>query len=172
MERFIKTAAWLGQFAFAVLIGYGVRSCSVRPITLASQSPDYKWRVYLVERPRMIDRNFEIEMEDIKSKNKRTVFRSPDEGAPGSERMIWSLDASRVLLLGGKFFVTEGATISTGEQLYLMMDIATGKIWCNASQQNRHPSFGLEDVGAISWLGWTPPPNQPLRPARADGKGS
>jgi hypothetical protein len=57
-------------------------------------------RVILVERPTFIARNFEVWLENIDSGRERTVFRSPDAGRPvGSERIVWSVDGSRFLLL-------------------------------------------------------------------------
>jgi hypothetical protein len=111
----------------------------------------------LVERPGF-DRNFELRLTQVRTGEARTVFQSPDEGRPsGSERIVWSADGSRFLLLGRHFFVTERAKLAGGEQAYLMMDVRSGQQWCNASQQPRLPGFGVDELRAVKWLGWAPP---------------
>src|SRR5688500_9258366 len=57
-------------------------------VTLVSLSPDEQQRVWLVELPVWMDRNFELRVEDLRTGSTRTLFRSPDEGRPvGSERI-------------------------------------------------------------------------------------
>jgi hypothetical protein len=124
---------------------------------LSSLSPDDSLRLTLLERRLDIDRNFQLTIEDVKSGRTRVIFRSPDEGRPvGSERVIWSADSSRFVLLGRHFYVKESANLSSGEQAYLLMDVPSGRIWCNAEQQSRYPGFEMKDLAATSWLGWTP----------------
>jgi hypothetical protein len=38
-----------------------------------------------------------------------------------------------------------------------MMDVRSGQLWCNATQQSAHPGFGIAELRAIRWLGWAPP---------------
>ncbi len=128
-----------------------------RSVTVNSLSPDDALRVVLVEWSSYFDRNFEVRLEEVSTRRARVVFRSPDEGRPvGSERVVWSTDGSRFLLLGRHFFVTDRGRLSTGEQAYLMMDVRSGQVWCNASQQSRYPGFTVEELRAVRWQGWEP----------------
>lgn len=118
--------------------------------TLQSLSPDDETRVRLIDTHGYIDRNFELWIEHPLHTSPRKVFRSPDEGRPeGSERIVWSPDSQRFVLLGRHFYTVDEAKLPNGEQLYLMMDVSTGQIWCNATQQSRYPNFALADA---PWL--------------------
>jgi hypothetical protein len=141
-------------------LGFVLRGCLVldRRLTLTSLSPNDTLRVMLVERPTFIDRNFEVRLENIDSSRERTVFRSPDEGRPvGSERVVWSADGTRFLLLGRHFFVSDQGKLSSGEHAYLMMDVRSGRLWCNSRQQSELPGFGVEELREVRWLGWSFP---------------
>lgn len=111
--------------------------------TLISESLTKAYRVSIVEAPGLIDRNFEVLMERNDG-FKTSIFRSPDEGAPGTERIIWRRDHSQFVLVGRKFLVDNGPRIPM-EVLYLMYDIPTGKVWCNASQKDA-PRFTMENL--------------------------
>jgi hypothetical protein len=142
----------------AAAAGFTLRGCPIfeRPVTLTSLSPDDRWRVVLVERPAWIDRNFTVRLEDIDTGSSRVVFRSPDEGGPvGSERVVWSADGSKFLLLGRYFVTDDAGQLPTGEQAYLLMDVRSGQIWCNSPQQSQFPNFDIKELHAIKWLGWS-----------------
>lgn len=127
------------------------------PVTATSLSPDMAWRVTLAERPAFIDRNFELHLEDMRTKQIRIVLVSGDEGRPtGSERIVWSADSSRFLVLGRRFYALQGAPLASGEQLYAMMDVRSGKIWSNSGTHRDMPRFALHEVRAIQWFAWTP----------------
>jgi hypothetical protein len=154
-----KFAAWIVVFLFGGLIGTGVRGCTLffPQTTVPSMSPNDNLRVMLRERRLDIDRNFDLLLEHVEERRSRIVFRSPDEGRPvGSERFIWSADGSRFLLLGRHFYAANAPRLSGEEQPYLMMDVSSGKIWCNASQQSEFPAFTVDDLRNVSWVGWTP----------------
>ena len=153
----------IGMTAVLVLIagtlGFALRGCTLfnPPNTLVSLSPDDRWRVTLIERRLDVDRNFQLRLEDVKTGKVRVIFRSPDEGFPvGSERIVWSADGSRFLLLGRHFYKADATRLSSGEQLYLMMDLQSGKISCNGHQQSDYPAFSIDDVRATTWVGWSP----------------
>jgi hypothetical protein len=101
----------------------------------------------LLDRPRFIDRNFVVRVEDCQTHDSFVIFSSPDEGMPiGSERFLWSKDSAQLLLVGKHFVVHEGAELETGESLYLLYDVASGVVWCNARQQSSFASFGLAEL--------------------------
>lgn len=162
---------WVAALSLAAAAGFALRGCLdfSRPVTVSSLSPDDSLRVSVVERTGFlrIDRNFDVWLEKVTSGQSRIVFRSPDEGKPiGSERVVWSADGSRFLLLGRHFDITDRGKLSTGEQAYLMMDVQTGQLWCNASQQAHYPGFGVQDLRPVKWLEWAPaePVAAPARP--------
>ena len=79
-------------------------------------------------------RNFSIRLEDLARDEEVTIFRSPDEGGPpGTERLIWSKDGTKLLLVGRHFFVKEDLFLDNGDQLYFLHDLPTGKSWCNSA---------------------------------------
>jgi len=163
--------------AVAVGIGVGIVGAStvrfwgpIEQVTLTSLSPVDRVRVSLVEKPRgPVDRNFELRI-DGSGVSPKTIFESPDEGAPaGSERIIWASDSSRFVLVGRHFFVKAAARLPEGETIYLMYDIPTGRLWCNSSQQSRVPSFGLDELAGVHWQQQFQPPSAPE--GRAGGAG-
>ena len=157
--RVMRTAAVMALLLIGGVAGTAVRGCALvfPQVTMSSLSPNDQWRVILAERRLDIDRNFVIQLEEVKSGRVRTVFNSPDEGRPvGSERIIWSVDSRRFLVLGRHFYGSNAARFSTGEQPYLLMDLPTGKAWCNAGQQEGLPEFGREGLDETKWFGWTP----------------
>ena len=155
-----QSAVLTAILLLGAFLGFGVRSFWLidPPTTVTSLSPDDKWRVILVERRLFIDRNFHVRLEEVETGQTRTIFQSPDEGRPiGSERFVWSQDASRFLLLGRHFYRCDSAALPSGEQAYLMMDLNSDQIWCNAGQQTQFPEFGTDEIAAINWIDWTPP---------------
>jgi hypothetical protein len=119
-------------------------------VTLVSLSPDDKTRVWLVELPQLIDRNFELRLESVeKPGTMRTVFRSPDEGRPvGSERVLWSGDGRKFVLLGRHFYTERNAALSNGEQLYLLYDLDTTELRCNATQAST-PRVTIDEARSL-----------------------
>ena len=136
-----------------ILLGFGGARFGEQT-TLVSLSPDEATRVWIVERSHWIDRNFEVRVEDMKTQKMKTVFTSPDEGRPiGSERVVWSTDSSRFLLLGRHFYALPESRLPSGESLYLLHDQKSGKIWCNATQQQSFPPFSPNDLVKTTWAG-------------------
>jgi hypothetical protein len=125
-------------------------------ITLQSLSPDGSHRVTLRELPAFLDRNFALELVDPRTGQSNQVFRSPDEGQPGSERIIWSEDSTRFLLLGTNFSTLSQASLPSGEQIYVMYDTVAGTLRCNASQQDKYLPFTTNDLASYKWLGFRP----------------
>ncbi|HYG35203.1 MAG TPA: hypothetical protein VEC99_10485 [Clostridia bacterium] len=123
-------------------------------VTLQSQSPDGSRRVILRELPGFMDRNFSLVLENLRTGQTNEVFSSPDEGLPGSERIVWSEDSTRFLLLGTNFHTLNHADLPGGEQLYLVYDTVSGSLCCNAAQQSKYESFTTNDITATKWMGF------------------
>ena len=126
-------------------------------VTLISLSPDDRSRVHLIETNGWIDRNFQLRLERLDGRliggPIETLFPSPDEDIPiGSERILWSPDSRRFVLVGRHFLTRDGTPRMGGESLYLLFDLESGKLWCNASQQSGpgYPTFEARDA---AWAG-------------------
>ena len=48
-----------------------------------------------------------------------------------------------------------------GEQLYLMYDLSTEELWCNARQQSQYPAFGAKELAEVEWNERIEPPAPP-----------
>ena len=115
-------------------------------VSTSSVSPDGKLRADIVERSfRFIDRNFRVRIVDDQG-NSRFVFRSPDETTSdvSQERLLWSSDSKQVMLVGN-FFARKGAEFDDGQFLYLLYNVDTGEVWCNADQTDL-PPFDEKDL--------------------------
>jgi hypothetical protein len=115
-------------------------------VTTSAVSPDGQYRAELLDRKaHMIDRNFRVRVVDADGRP-RIVFDSPDESPNGigQERFLWSQDGQRLLLVGHRFWVRDGAELTNGELLYLLYDVESGAVWCNSDQQG--PPFDLAEL--------------------------
>jgi hypothetical protein len=138
----------------ALLLLFAVSGCRRENISLSSSSPDGAYRVEMVEYVGRLDRNFYLRLHRMADKSVSTLFESPDEGRPvGIERIVWSRDSWQFVLLGCHFFVTDTAQLTNGEAAYLLYDVKSGKLRCNAVQQSQYPKFSREDLKGIDWNG-------------------
>ena len=174
LKRYIAYAL----FALAgFLLGWWSVRTTPADVTTSLLSPNEKMRAVLVEHPlSFIDRNFRVYLEKTENPGALSseLFRSPDEGRPiGSERFLWSGDNTRILLLGRHFFVKPEVQLRNGESLYLLYDVPSGRIWCNASQQDRYPHFGEEELSGYNFGGTAKIENEfrEQRPAAGSAKG-
>ena len=67
--------------------------------------------------------------------------------------IVWAKDSSQFVLLGRQFYVVEGARLTNGESLYLLYDIRSGQLWCNANQQDKAENFSPKNLDGIAWGG-------------------
>jgi hypothetical protein len=81
---------------------------------------------------------------------RQVVFKSPDEGPRGGERLVWSRDGRYVLLLGRHLVATDDACLASGEALYLLVDTRTKAIASNA-EQTRHRRFSLQELASMDF---------------------
>lgn len=120
-------------------------------VSLKSMSPDGRTQVEIVEITGRLDRNFYVRLTDVQRGIATNIFYSPDEGSPSTERIVWSRDSSRLLLLGREFFVEEQGRMPDGQQLYLLYDHKSGNLRCNATQQDRYGGFNRDDLATSDW---------------------
>lgn len=122
-----------------------------------SLSPDDQYRVRILDRALpSVDRNFEVRVERRDGGRETTVFQSPDEAPIGRERIVWSEDGTRFVVLGRGFFVRDRPKSDDEEVLYLMVEVASGKVWCNSRQQTAYPPFACKDLPPMRWGGPCP----------------
>ncbi len=148
--------------ALAGLVGFGMGMlCQMvsagRTTTTTRLSPDETLRARLVEvSPTWsIDRNFRIDLESLIDGTTKTIFHSPDEGRPaGSERLIWSKDGKRLLVVGRHCYVKDDLFLDNGDQLYFLHDIPSGKSWLNSDGNSDLPPLR---AGTIEGIEFTEP---------------
>ncbi|HSL50634.1 MAG TPA: hypothetical protein VK878_16305 [Candidatus Deferrimicrobiaceae bacterium] len=140
-------------------------------LTASAASPDGRMVVQLVDSGRpFLDRNFSIRLRGP-SGWWRHIWFSPDEGAPGGERFLWSRDGRHVLLIGPNFFARPESCLASGEFLYLHIDTRTGAVRSNATQ-SAGPRFALADLAGVEFTapldagGW--PVRMPGGPTRCE----
>jgi hypothetical protein len=123
-------------------------------VALVSLSPDDNWQVRLIDHMPWVDRNITMELVDLSDHSAATIFYSPDEDYPiGSERIVWSPDSSRFVLLGRHFtFCPESCRLPTGEIAYLLYDLRSRTLRCN-SQQQTFPPFKVEELDWVPGAG-------------------
>jgi hypothetical protein len=139
-----------------LLVGFAAGQLTARfaawfhQVALVSLSPDDKWQVRLIDHNPWFDRNFQLELVDLSDDSVATIFDSPDEDRPiGSERIVWSPDSSRFVLIGRHFAdCPETARLPTGEIAYLLYDLKSRALRCNSRSQTL-PPFKVEE---LDWL--------------------
>ena len=139
-------ATWVGVFT---MVG------GIPHISVSSRSPDGAVVADVYETDWAVDRHFQVRLTRYWLgiiPIRRVVYRSPDEGARGGERLLWSRDGRHLLLVGPHLFGTPDACLSSGDMLYLLVDGRTGAA---ASNQYRtdlgYPRFSLHDIAAMEF---------------------
>ena len=151
MKRILITTMIAGPLGLG--LGFVLATLGGERTTTSRLSPDETLRASLVERNvRGIDRHFQIRLENLTDQTTRTIFHSPDEGTPeGTERLIWSKDGKKFLLVGRHFFVKEDLFLDNGDQLYFLYDVPTGKGWNNLAQSNAIPALKAEMIRDVEF---------------------
>jgi len=146
-----------------VLLALLVAGCSSAVDTLKERGPGVGHRVTLVDYSGFLhlDRNFDLKVDG------ETIYHSPDEGPP-AERVIWSQDGQRFLLLGKNLLTHYGWELENGQTVYLMYDIPSRKLWCNTSQRPVE-QVPLEELKATRWAERLPA-LKPMEPPSKDQK--
>ena len=133
MEAIIRSKAFL-------LLTVALVACveNSTKVTYTSNSPSGRYRVEILENVHSMDRNFRLFLTDTHSNNiPKLLFISPDESRPPSERAIWSKKEDSFLLVSSNVLVDSSLRIFSGENLYLLYNLNTARLWCNAAQSER-----------------------------------
>jgi hypothetical protein len=137
----------VASYSIAALVGFALAfAFQGLPVgagtTVTRLSPDETIRARVVETSPSwgLDRNFQLRLDRLTDGGSTTIFRSPDEGRPyGTERLIWSKDGTKLLLVGRHFFVKDDLFLDNGDQLYFLYDVPTQRGWCNADVPTQFP---------------------------------
>jgi hypothetical protein len=152
MKEFRRVIAYFVVGVACIGVGWELRPFLGQRTTMTRLSPDETLRASLTERAFGIDRNFQIRLENCVTDETTTIFRSPDEGRPyGSERLIWSKDGTKLLLVGRHFFVKEDLFLDNGDQLYFLYDVPTGRSWYNTDALSTNSPLKAEMVEGVEF---------------------
>ena len=97
---------------------------------MSSRSPDGSILADVYETGFAVDRQFQVRLTKYwlgVIPIRHVVYSSPDEGAPGGERLVWSRDGRHVLLLGPNLVGTEASCLSSGDVCYLLVVIGRNR---------------------------------------------
>ena len=118
--------------------------------TLVSNSPDGDYQIIVRERGRFIDRNFRVVLVDRKTGVERVIFDSFDQSPTITrERFVWTHDSSKVALTGDRYYATPEASLANGEIVFLMYDVKSDKLWCNADDDRRYERLSAQEAVSI-----------------------
>ncbi len=147
-RRLLSFAAWLAVIGGVFTAGVGLPHVSV-----AARSPDGTAVAEVYETDWLVDRHVRVRVKTLwlgVIPVRRVVFHSPDEGARGGERLVWSRDGRYVLLLGPRLFGTPDGCLASGEVLYLLVDTGTWAVVSNSSRPLL-PRFSLQDLAGLDF---------------------
>ncbi|NEO82758.1 MAG: hypothetical protein F6J87_00630 [Spirulina sp. SIO3F2] len=102
-------------------------------ITLISTSPNTRARVFIIEQ-RFMFRSIELRLQK-KGENTISIFIAETKDPPGAERVIWSKDSSKFILLGRNFYGIESYPeqfrSQNGELLYVLYNLNANQKYCH-----------------------------------------
>jgi hypothetical protein len=153
-----KVRRWLCVIAgvLATWIGVLTMAGGIPHVSVSSRSPDGNVVADVYETDSLVDRHFQVRLTRYLLgivPIRRVVYHSPDEGARGGERLLWSRDGRHLLLVGPHLFGTADACLFSGDMLYLLVDARTGATASNASQTGlRYPRFSLHDIAFMDFV--------------------
>jgi hypothetical protein len=124
-------------------------------VSLSAPSPDGRIVAEVHEVPAFGERHFVV---SLKTKDQegtthyKDVFRSPDQGPPESECLLWSTDGRYLLFLGtGLGAMRQEAYLPSGEVLYLLVDTEKDIVYYNTTQVRPERPFTVDDLAEIEF---------------------
>jgi hypothetical protein len=144
----------LRALVLALVLLTGLRVLAGLPyVVVSARSPDGRMLAELVETDWFIDRHFKVRLTTRwlgTIPRRKTLFRSPDEGPRGGERLLWSREGRYLLLVGPNLSTVAEACLASGDKLYLLVDTSTGSMRANADQ-TRHARFSVGDLAGMDF---------------------
>lgn len=104
-------------------------------------SPNGRHRV-VVEEPsfRFLDRNFRLVLTTGPTGAPTPICQSSDQSPLiRKERFVWSPDSRYLALVGDRYFVVDGSAFNNCESLFLVYDLDSNTVYCNADNDGRFP---------------------------------
>jgi hypothetical protein len=157
LAYYFTSRRWLRGVILALAIPFFLLlGMNLLRVSASARSPDGRVLAEVYELPSFLDRNFIVR---IKTKGRwgipqyKDYFRSPDEGLPPTERLLWSKDGRYLLLLGDRkslLTVEKEACLSSGECLYLLVDTEKDVVYTNARARDPRP-FSVDDLSGIDF---------------------
>ncbi|MFQ5846623.1 MAG: hypothetical protein ACE5IQ_03000 [Candidatus Methylomirabilales bacterium] len=124
-------------------------------VSLSAPSPDGRVVAEVQEVPAFAERHFVVRLttnDRGETTHYKDVFRSPDEGPPESECLLWSTDGRYLLLLGTGFgAMRQEAYLPSGEWLYLFVDTEKDVVYYNSRQVRPERPFTVDDLKGIDF---------------------
>ena len=152
MRRAIGLAALLLASAALGALASWFAAGGSTTVTRLSPDETIRARVDETSPSRSVDRHLAVRLESLRDGKVATLLRSPDEGGPpGTERLVWSKDGAWLLLVGRHFYVQEDLFLDSGDQLYFLHHLPTGRSWLNSSEPEIFPPLKAEMVRPIEF---------------------
>ncbi len=167
----MKRALILLSMIFAFCLGWvlgilaGINEDKFKT-TVARLSPNEAWiaelgepqiwfnpdRYVTIRLKRLYDENHRPLSEHRPGGNWKFLYQSMDEGRPeGTERLIWSKDGTKLLVVGRHFFVKKDLFLDNGDQLYFLHDVPSGKGWSNADKSEGFPQLTAAMIEGVEF---------------------
>jgi hypothetical protein len=129
-----------------------------RETTVSRLSPDETILARLIEASatRSLVRHFKVRLQALRSDSRGfdNIFRSSeggDAGQPGTERLIWSKDGTKLLLVGRHFFVKDDLFLDNGDQAFFLYDVPTRRGWCNSEAPAGLPALTPQMIEGVEF---------------------
>jgi hypothetical protein len=159
MEKMIKINNSYIVYIIFLVICFIASSCG--SVLVTSISPNKTWQIKTtIYSSGIPDTYFIVELKNLITGEKKSIFQSPDESRDLTMRVIWAKDSTKFLIVGkGLYFIGKHAEyknfqlfedkklrLKTGEGLYLLYDLKSNKVFCNCSDEKSAGSFDFDDL--------------------------
>ena len=138
-------------FQVGYLVGLGRRPRA----TVLRLSPDERTRASLVEVGDGTGGEREVSFRLERTSDRGEAFRldlpGVAGGVAGTERLIWSRDGTRVVLVGRHFFGHADLMLAGGDELFLLHDVTSGRTWINSAADLRLPPLTADQISGVEF---------------------